>query len=85
MVATAVAPAVQMDVQLNLGSLDDELSQRVACSVHRPAQGDPAPVVDVPGRQLKLDEMITNTYTLDQVNEVDMMANKNIRGVITFD
>jgi Zn-dependent alcohol dehydrogenase len=37
--------------------------------------------------QLKLDEMITNTYTLDQVNEgyADMLANKNVRGVIMFD
>jgi S-(hydroxymethyl)glutathione dehydrogenase/alcohol dehydrogenase len=37
--------------------------------------------------QLKLDEVITTRYTLDQVNEgyADMHAGKNIRGVITFD
>lgn len=36
---------------------------------------------------LKLDEMITSTYTLDQVAEgyVDMHAGKNIRGIILFD
>jgi S-(hydroxymethyl)glutathione dehydrogenase/alcohol dehydrogenase len=37
--------------------------------------------------QLKLDELVTRTYTLDQVNEgyADMHAGRNIRGVITFD
>ena len=36
--------------------------------------------------QLKLDELITNTYSLDQINEgyADMLSNKNIRGVIVF-
>ena len=37
--------------------------------------------------QLKLKELVTRTYTLDQVNEgyADMHAGRNIRGVITFD
>lgn len=37
--------------------------------------------------QLKLDELITTEYTLDQVAEAydDMHAGTNIRGVITFD
>jgi S-(hydroxymethyl)glutathione dehydrogenase/alcohol dehydrogenase len=36
---------------------------------------------------LKLDELITKTYTLDQVNEgyQDLLDGKNIRGVIVFD
>ncbi|MDQ3717446.1 MAG: zinc-binding dehydrogenase, partial [Actinomycetota bacterium] len=36
---------------------------------------------------LKLDELITKTYTLDQVNEGydDLVAGKNIRGVIKYD
>ena len=36
---------------------------------------------------LKLDELITQTYTLDQVNEgyQDLIDGKNIRGVIVFD
>jgi NDMA-dependent alcohol dehydrogenase len=36
--------------------------------------------------RLKLDELITARYTLDQINEgyADMMAGKNIRGIITF-
>ena len=37
--------------------------------------------------QLKLDEVITTTYTLDEVNEgyADMHAGKNIRGVVRFE
>jgi NDMA-dependent alcohol dehydrogenase len=37
--------------------------------------------------QLKLKELVTRTYTLDQINEgyADMHAGKNIRGVITFE
>ncbi len=37
--------------------------------------------------QLKLDELITNTYSLDQINEgyQAMRDGKNIRGVIVFD
>jgi S-(hydroxymethyl)glutathione dehydrogenase/alcohol dehydrogenase len=37
--------------------------------------------------QLKLDELCTQTYSLDQINEgyQDMRDGKNIRGVITFD
>jgi Zn-dependent alcohol dehydrogenase len=37
--------------------------------------------------ELKLDEMITRTYALDEINRgyADMRAGKNIRGVIVFD
>jgi S-(hydroxymethyl)glutathione dehydrogenase/alcohol dehydrogenase len=37
--------------------------------------------------QLKLKELVTRTYSLDQINEgyADMHAGKNIRGVIAFD
>jgi S-(hydroxymethyl)glutathione dehydrogenase/alcohol dehydrogenase len=36
--------------------------------------------------KLKLDELVTRTYSLDQINEgyADMHAGRNIRGVITF-
>lgn len=36
--------------------------------------------------QLKLAELVTNTYALDEINQgyADMLAGKNIRGVITF-
>jgi S-(hydroxymethyl)glutathione dehydrogenase/alcohol dehydrogenase len=37
--------------------------------------------------KLKVDELITSTYTLDQINEgyADMLAGKNIRGVMIYD
>jgi NDMA-dependent alcohol dehydrogenase len=49
------------------------------------------PRADIPGLaaqyragKLQLDELVTRTYTLDQINEgyADMLAGKNIRGVI---
>jgi S-(hydroxymethyl)glutathione dehydrogenase/alcohol dehydrogenase len=55
--------------------------------------GDSQPRKDIPELlamyhvgKIKLDELITRTYTLDQVNEAyaDMLAGKNIRGVIEF-
>ncbi len=55
--------------------------------------GDSQPRYDIPNMlalyhvgKLKLDELVTKTYTLDQVNEAyaDMLAGKNIRGVIEF-
>ncbi len=55
--------------------------------------GDSQPRFDIPNLlkmyhagKLKLDELVTRTYTLDQVNEAyaDMIAGKNIRGVIEF-
>lgn len=37
--------------------------------------------------RLKLDELITNTYALDEINQgyEDLHAGKNLRGVIVFD
>jgi S-(hydroxymethyl)glutathione dehydrogenase/alcohol dehydrogenase len=37
--------------------------------------------------RLKLDEMVTTTYTLDEINQgyQDMRDGKNIRGVIVYD
>ena len=55
--------------------------------------GDSQPRYDIPNLlqlygagKLKLDELVTRTYTLDQINEdyADMLAGKNIRGVIEF-
>ncbi len=53
--------------------------------------GDCNPTTDIPrilglyqSGDLKLDEIITRTYTLDQVNEGydDLLAGKNVRGVV---
>ena len=43
--------------------------------------------VDVPQRQLKLDELVTRRYRLDQINDAitDMREGRNIRGIIEFD
>jgi NDMA-dependent alcohol dehydrogenase len=55
--------------------------------------GDSQPRNDIPNLlamyhagKVKLDELVTRTYTLDQINEAyaDMLAGKNIRGVIEF-
>lgn len=55
--------------------------------------GDSQPRVDIPNLlamylagKVKLDELVTRTYTLDQINEAyaDMLAGKNLRGVIEF-
>jgi alcohol dehydrogenase (nicotinoprotein) len=56
--------------------------------------GDCNPTYDIPkilglyqDGDLKLDEIITRTYTLDQINEGydDLMAGKNVRGVIVHE
>ena len=77
--------------RFRVGRLSDlVLFQR---SVMGTLYGDSQPRNDIPNLlklygagKLKLDELITRTYTLDQVNEAyaDMLAGKNIRGVIEF-
>jgi alcohol dehydrogenase (nicotinoprotein) len=56
--------------------------------------GDCNPTADIPkilglyqSGDLKLDEIITNTYTLDTVNEGydDLLAGKNVRGVLVHE
>ena len=44
-------------------------------------------VVDVPSGNLKLDELVTRRYRLDQINDAitDMREGRNIRGIIEFD
>ena len=56
--------------------------------------GETAPSFDIPRQlqlyregKLKLDELVTSTYTLDQLNQgyEDMHGGRNIRGVIVYD
>jgi len=56
--------------------------------------GDCNPTTDIPkilglyqAGDLKLDEIITRTYTLDQVNEgyEDLLAGKNVRGIVVHE
>ena len=88
-VATAVAPMVQTQSSVNLFELamwNKEIKGTIFGSLN--------PRADIPkllsmyrDGQLKLDELITRRYTLDQINEgyQDMRDGVNIRGVITFD
>jgi Zn-dependent alcohol dehydrogenase len=88
-VVTAVAPMMQMEASLNLFEL--AMWQKEVRGV---LFGSGNPRFDIPNLlglyktgQLKLDELITQTYSLDQINEgyQDMRDGKNIRGVIVFD
>jgi NDMA-dependent alcohol dehydrogenase len=86
---TSVANMNANDVQLNLFDLAMQQKQLVGSIF-----GTANPRYDIPrllglyqSGQLKLDELITNTYSLDQINEgyQDMRDGKNIRGVLVYD
>jgi NDMA-dependent alcohol dehydrogenase len=88
-VVTAIAPFDQMDVQLNLFSFA-MYNQALLGTVF----GSASPRVQVPNLlnlyedgQLKIDEIITQEYTLDQVQQGydDQAAGTIIRGVVRFD
>jgi S-(hydroxymethyl)glutathione dehydrogenase/alcohol dehydrogenase len=88
-VVTAVAPMTQMTAELNLFEL--AMWQKEVRGV---LFGAGNPRYDIPhllglyqAGQLKLDELVTRTYSLDEINQgyQDMRDGKNIRGVIVFD
>jgi NDMA-dependent alcohol dehydrogenase len=88
-VVTAIAPFHQMDVQLNLFNFS-MFNQSLLGTVF----GSASPRVQVPNLlnlfeagQLKIDEIITQEYSLDQVQQGydDQAAGTIIRGVIKFD
>lgn len=88
-VVTAVAPIGQEDVKLNLFDLAMQRKELVGCIF-----GNANPRRDIPRLlrmydegKLKLDELVTTTYALDDVNQgyQDMRDGKNIRGVISYD
>jgi NDMA-dependent alcohol dehydrogenase len=88
-VATAIAPFQQMDVQLNLFSLA-MFNQSLLGTVF----GSQSPRVQVPNLlnlyqsgQLKIDELITQEYSVDQVQQGydDQAAGTIVRGVVKFD
>jgi len=85
-VCTAVAPITQMEVTLNLFNFA-MYNQTLMGTVF----GSASPRVQVPkllalyqSGQLEIDELITNEYTLDQVQEGydDLHAGRNVRGVV---
>ncbi|MDQ2648152.1 MAG: NDMA-dependent alcohol dehydrogenase [Actinomycetota bacterium] len=88
-VVTAVAPMTQEDVKLNLFDLAMQRKELVGCIF-----GNANPRRDIPRLlrlydegKLKLDELITTEYKLDDVNQgyQDMRDGKNIRGLIKHD
>jgi NDMA-dependent alcohol dehydrogenase len=88
-VVTAIAPFDQMEVQLNLFNLA-MFNQAILGTVF----GSTSPRIQVPNLlnlfeagQLKIDEIITREYTLDQVQQgyEDQAAGTIIRGVVKFD
>jgi S-(hydroxymethyl)glutathione dehydrogenase/alcohol dehydrogenase len=85
-VVTGVANMMAMDVQLNLFDLAMQRKELVGCIF-----GNANPRRDIPRLlrlydegKLKLDELVTTTYPLDDVNQgyQDMRDGKNIRGMI---
>jgi S-(hydroxymethyl)glutathione dehydrogenase/alcohol dehydrogenase len=88
LVIVGLAPATQLS--LPIAPLNLVLTQKTVMGV---LYGDARPRNDIPTMlklyetgKLKLDELVTRTYTLDQINEAyaDMLAGKIIRGVIEF-
>jgi S-(hydroxymethyl)glutathione dehydrogenase/alcohol dehydrogenase len=88
-VVTAIAPVTAMDAKINLFEFalwNKELKGVIF--------GSGNPRFDIPNLlslyragQLKLDELVTTTYSLDAINQgyEDMRQGKNLRGVIVFD
>jgi NDMA-dependent alcohol dehydrogenase len=88
-VVTAVANMMANDVQLNLFDFAMQRKELVGSIF-----GNANPRYDIPrllalymDGKLKLDEMVTTTYSLDEINQgyQDMRDGKNIRGVIVYD
>jgi len=87
-VVTAVAPMTQMTADINLFELAmwQKEVRGVLFGAGNPRADIPSLLALYRSGQLKLDELVTRTYRLDQINEgyQDMRDGKNIRGVITF-
>ncbi|WP_433190030.1 NDMA-dependent alcohol dehydrogenase [Actinoallomurus sp. CA-150999] len=88
-VVAAVAPTATTEITCNLNDLTFSEKQlrgsRLGSENPRTAMPQ---LLDLYRRgQLKLDEMVTKTYTLDEINEgyADLRAGRNIRGLIVFD
>jgi NDMA-dependent alcohol dehydrogenase len=87
-VVTAISPMMSETANINLFQLamwQKEVKGTIFGSLN--------PRADIPmllnlyrNGDLKLDELVTNTYTLDQINDgyQDMRDGKNIRGVIVY-
>lgn len=88
-VLTSAAPVTQRDVQFDLFSFAMS-GKRLQGSLYGTTQSknDIPLIADLyKNGQFKLDELITRTYKLEEINEAfaDLRAGKNIRGVIVYD
>ena len=88
-VVTGLASAYETEVTMSL--LDLTLYQK---SVHGSLFGSANPRADIPRLlswyqrgDLKLDELVTRTYTLDEINQgyADMRDGANVRGMVLYD
>ena len=89
LVFTSAAPLMQRDVEFDLYTFAMS-NKRLQGTLY----GSVNPRVDVPrllslyrNGQLKLDELISRTYTLDEINQgwKDLDEGRNLRGVLLFD
>jgi S-(hydroxymethyl)glutathione dehydrogenase/alcohol dehydrogenase len=87
-VVTAVAPMMQTDVKLDLFMLAMMRKELVGCIF-----GNANPRRDIPvlldhymDGKLMLDELVTNTYALEDINQgyQDMRDGVNVRGIIQY-
>jgi S-(hydroxymethyl)glutathione dehydrogenase/alcohol dehydrogenase len=88
-VMTAVAPATELgipDISLVSLCMYQKRIQGVLYGMMSPWKDVPRLLRMYEQGQLKLDELLTRTYTLDEINTgyEDMHAGTNIRGAITF-
>jgi NDMA-dependent alcohol dehydrogenase len=88
-VITGLAPMMQMDVSLNLfefAMMNKEIKGTIFGS-DSPRRAVPRLLEMYQAGMLKLDELVTQTYSLDDINKgyQDMRDDKNIRGVLVFD
>lgn len=88
-VVTAVAPQTQTECSINLFELAmwQKEVRGVVFGAGNPRYDIPNLLALYRAGQLKLDELITNTYRLEQINQgyQDMLDGVNIRGIVTLD
>jgi len=88
LVVTGLAPLMETDAQLNLFmfSMSNKEVKGTVFGSTNPREMIPRLLSMYREGELKLDELITNRYTLDEVNQgyADMRSGKNIRGIIEF-
>ncbi len=88
LVLTSLSHIAQNEISLN--TFDLAMSQKTlkgnVFGGGNPRNDIPALLRQYEAGQIRLDELITKRYTLDEINEgyADMHAGKNVRGVIAF-